>query len=74
MTYTLTQLRADIYQVVDKVLKTGVPAVVERNGKFLKIVPVEAPSRLDRLKPHPDYIVGDPGGLVHLDWSREWKS
>jgi hypothetical protein len=32
----------DIYRILDQVLETGVPVEIERHGKLLKIVPVEA--------------------------------
>lgn len=68
-----TKLRQNIFQVLDQVLETGVPVEVERNGKKLKIVAVERPSKLDGLQPHPGTVIGDPEDLVHLDWFREWK-
>lgn len=71
--YTATQLRQEIYKVLDTVLETGVPVEVERRGRALRISAVEAPDKLDRLAPHPDYIVGDPEELVHLDWSAKWR-
>ena len=75
MKITASRLRANIYQVLDQVLETGVPIQIERRGRRLKIVPADEPprSKLDRLDPHPDAIVGDPQDLVHLDWSSGWK-
>jgi len=29
-------------------------------------------NKLDNLEPH-DAIVGDPEGIVNIDWSKEWK-
>ena len=59
---------------MDKVFKTGVSIEIERHGKRLLICPAEPLSKLDRLEDHPEFIVGDPDDLVHLDWSSEWKS
>ena len=70
---TASQLRENVYRILDEVLETGVPVEIERKGRRVRIVPVAPPSRLDRLQPHPDYVVGDPEELVHLDWSAEWK-
>jgi len=67
-----TQLRQNIYQVLDEVLKTGVPIEIKRRGKVLKIMPKKKVSKLGCLKKH-DCINGDPESLVHLDWSKEWK-
>src|SRR5688572_6739620 len=41
MTITATTLRADLYRVIDNVLKTGVPVEVELRGRKVRIVPVE---------------------------------
>jgi hypothetical protein len=55
------------------VLKTGVPAEIQRKGKMLKIVPVEPEDKLKNLEPHPEYLIVDPKSIVHLDWSKEWR-
>ena len=73
MKYSVSALRADLYRLLDRVLETGVPLEVERNGQTLRISPVPTGRRLDRLKPHPGAITGDPEDLVHLDWSDQWR-
>ena len=73
MVLTASKLRENIYRILDEVLETGVPVEIERRGRMLKIVPVEPRGRLANLKPNPDFVVGDPEDLVHLDWSSEWK-
>jgi hypothetical protein len=72
-TYSISRLRADLYRVIDRVLETGEPVEIERNGRRLRIVRAEAAGRLAALRPHPEYISGDPESLVHTDWSGEWK-
>ncbi|MGH9112621.1 MAG: type II toxin-antitoxin system Phd/YefM family antitoxin [Acidimicrobiales bacterium] len=72
-TLTISALRADIYRIIDRVVQTGQPVEVTRKGRRVRIVPVDAPSRLDNLTPHPDDIIGDPEDLVHMDWSDEWR-
>jgi prevent-host-death family protein len=73
MAVTATELRANIYRLIDEVLRSGTPLEVERNGRTVRIVAVEPPSKLDRLQRRPDLVVGDAEALVHLDWSSEWK-
>ena len=63
----------NILQLFDKVLSTGVPVEIERKGKRLLISPAEKRRELDCLKSHPDFIVGNPDDLIHIDWSSEWK-
>lgn len=67
---SITALRNKIFKVVDQVIKTGIPAVIERKNHRLKIVLEEKKSKLDNLKPH-DCIVGDPKDLVKLKVA-EW--
>jgi hypothetical protein len=62
---SLTALRNQLFKVVDGVIKTGIPAEIERNGHKLKIVLEEKKSKLDNLKPH-DCIIGNPDDLVDL--------
>lgn len=75
MTVSATYLRQHVYQLLDQVLATGEPLVIERNGRRLQVVPiVERPwRRIDDIPERNDIIVGDPEDLVHLDWSGEWK-
>ena len=73
MPITASELRQDVYRLLDEVLETGVPLEIERKGRRLRVVPADGPSKLARCSPRPDYIAGDPEDLVHLDWSREWS-
>lgn len=72
---TASQLRANIYRILDQVAETGVPVEIVRRRRRLKIVPADdaQPRKLDRITPRPKVLVGDPEDLVHLDWSKEWK-
>jgi antitoxin (DNA-binding transcriptional repressor) of toxin-antitoxin stability system len=73
MAYSATDLRRDIYRILDRVLETGHAVEVERNGRILRIVPADRLPPTQRLRVIPDLIVGDPAGLEHIDWSAEWK-
>ena len=50
MRVTASKLRANIYNILDEALKTGIPVEVVRNGRILKIVPETKPDKLSRLK------------------------
>lgn len=73
MAISTSELRQNIYRLLDEVLETGVPLEIERKGQRLRIVPADPRSRLDRMVGHPDFIVGDPDELVHIDWSEHWR-
>ena len=67
---SLTALRKNLYQVIDHVLATGVPAEIQRKGKKLLIAPLGAKvSKLSRLKKRKG-IIGNPQDLVHLELSQ----
>jgi antitoxin (DNA-binding transcriptional repressor) of toxin-antitoxin stability system len=68
-----TRLRENLYKLLDEALASGETIEVERKGRILRIVPDRPGSKLDRLIPHPDAVIGDPGDLVHLDWSECWN-
>lgn len=72
MKVTASQLRADIYNILDRSLATGAPVEVVRRGRVLKIVPEPAPGKLKRLKKR-NCLAGDPEAIVHLDWLGEWS-
>ena len=65
MALTASKLRENIYKILDQILETGVPVEIERDGKILRISPVEPPSKLENLRPRK-YLRGDPEDLVHL--------
>lgn len=73
MIINTSKLRANIYNVLDKVIETGVAVEIHRKGRILKIVPVESPSKLSNLRKHD--VLGVPfEDIVRMDWSDQWKS
>lgn len=71
--YTPTQLRANLYALLDQVLDSGTPLEVVRRGRVLRIVPDQEGDPLLRIRTNPALINGDPEELVELDWSGEWN-
>ena len=70
-TVTPTQLRTNIYNLLDEVLKTGLPLEIKKGDKKLRIVPVDEIDKLKNLVTRPDVIQGDPDDLVEIDWMDE---
>lgn len=70
-TVTPTQLRTNIYNLLDEVLKTGLPIEIKKGDKKLRIVPVDEVDKLKNLVVRPDVIQGDPDDLVEIDWIDE---
>lgn len=74
MSMSLTQLRANLYQIVDEIIKTGKPVEIKRHGQLVKIVSIKpTQGKLARLEKHPGTIIGDPDEIIHIDWSKNWN-
>jgi len=70
-TVSPTELRSNIYKLLDDVLNSGVPLEVNKGGKLLRIIPVAKSNKLANLKSRPDSIVGNPDDLVGIRWEKE---
>ena len=68
---TPTELRANIFRLLDEVLKTGIPLEVRKGGKKLRIVTVEKVDKFHNLVARPHVIQGDPEQLVEISWEDE---
>lgn len=66
-------LRADLYNLLDRVLDTGEPLEIERQGQILRIVPARASLWTDRLPRREGVVTGDSDDLVNQDWSDTWN-
>ncbi len=67
-------LRANIYNILDEILASGQSVEIERKGRRLRIEPDKQPSKLDRLRPFPEFEVIDSDDFPDLHWDSEWKS
>lgn len=70
-TVTATELRGNVYQLLDEVLHNGLPIEVKRGDRRLRIVPIEETDKLQRLAYRPEVIWGDPEDLILLNWEGE---
>ena len=74
MAITASQLRQDVYRLLDKTVDTGRPLEVRRKGHILRIISEPATGgKLNSLVSHA-CINGDPEDIVHIDWSDSWNS
>jgi hypothetical protein len=73
MVITPSQLRQNIYRLLDRVCESGLPIDIKCKGKMLRIALLEKTNKLDDLKERP-CIVGDPQEIVEIDWSRAWSN
>ena len=65
MTITPTQLRANLYKILDQVIETQQPIEILRNGQVLKLTIASQKSRrkMANLQAHPGTILGDAAGV-----------
>ncbi len=67
-TISVTELRNNIYNLLEEVLTTGVPLEVKKGKRKLRIAPVEPVDKFADMEFQPDVINGDPEELVHIEW------
>lgn len=73
MSLSLTELRNNLYKVVDQVIETGIPVEVTRNNHKIKIILADGPSKLERLSERKNIFNDDPESFVHCNWISEWS-
>ena len=69
-----TELRANVYKILDEVLATGQPRAVRRKGQLVLIQPASGPRlRLADL-PKREGLACTPDELIGTSWEREWEA
>jgi hypothetical protein len=70
---TPSELRQNLYNLLDQVILTGKPIEIKRGNKVLKIS-VELPkAKLDNLKTR-DVLNCEPDEIINNNWEKEWKA
>ncbi len=71
---TPSQLRENVYNILDQVVASGKPVSIRRRGVVLQIVPPQVKGRLNHIKKRVVFRKGvNPDSIIHCDWSHEWK-
>ncbi len=70
-TITATELRSNIYKILDEVLTTGIPVEINKKGKKLRLIPIEKSKKLQNLISRPEAIKGDPDDIADISWEKE---
>lgn len=80
-TLTATQLRSNLYRIIDEIFETGKSIEVTKKGRSVLISPVPPKNKkkkkkyvdkISLIEPR-DILNCDPKEIVHIDWSKEWK-
>ena len=73
MLVTPTQLRQNLYSLLDQLIQTGQPIEIKRKNKVLKIIVEPPKSKLDNLKKR-DVLNCEPDEIINNNWEEEWKA
>ncbi len=65
-TLSITTLRQNLYQVVDEIIATGDPVVIERKGSRVLLILEQKGSKFANLKKH-QCVNGDLNELVDME-------
>lgn len=66
-TISPTELRENIYQLLDRVLETGVPIEIKYRGKKLCLIPMPNIDKFQDLEYRPEIIRAAPEDLIHIE-------
>lgn len=70
MAITASDLRQNVYRILDEALATGKPVDIVRRGQRLRIVPER--DKLATLKKR-NLFVGEVEDVIGMDWSKYWN-
>jgi antitoxin (DNA-binding transcriptional repressor) of toxin-antitoxin stability system len=77
MRVTPTELRKNIYALLDRVIETGEPLEIDRKGVTLEVVAPKPSSKLSKLEAAKsrakEIWVGDPNDIFTIDLLEEWR-
>ncbi len=71
MTITPTDLRKNLFKLLDEVISSGKTLEINRNGTIVKIVPPKKISKFDKLQKH-DTMLCLPKDIIENSWEKEW--
>ena len=72
VTVTASKPREDVYNLIDQVLESGKPVVIERKGHRLLLILEKKEPKLFRLVKRC-ILPGDAESIVHRDWLKDWN-
>ena len=70
---TPSELRRNLYNLLDQVILTGKPVEIKRKNKVLKIIIEQPKLKLDNLKKR-EVMNCMPDEIIYNDWEKEWKA
>jgi len=70
---TATELRANLYRVLDEVAATGVPREIKRGDRILLILPATPPQRKLEDLPKREVLGCPIDELIETSWEEHWQ-
>ena len=70
---TPSELRQNLYNLLDQVILTGKPIEIKRKNKVLKIIIEQPKIKLDNLKKR-DVMNCKPDEIINNNWEKEWEA
>ncbi len=70
---TATELRTNVYRVLDRILETGVAQEILRGGAKLLIIPAGDRHRRLEDRPRRDGLNCTLDELIATSWEKEWS-
>jgi len=70
---TPSELRQNLYNLLDQVILTGKPVEIKRKNKVLKIIIEQPKIKLDNLKKR-DVMNCKPDEIINNNWEKEWEA
>jgi len=70
---TPSELRQNLYNLLDQVIHTGKPIKIKRGNNILKIIVEQPKSKLDNLIKR-DVLNCAPDEIINNNWEQEWKA
>ncbi len=72
MQITATQLRQNVYKILDDIFEKGTQVEIKRKGAVFKLTFDQTASKLKNLKKRK-VLTSSPSDIIHMDWSTEWR-
>jgi hypothetical protein len=69
---TATELRANLYRVLDEVAETGIPREIKRGERILLILPATPPQRKLEDLPRREVLGCTIDELIETSWDEHW--
>lgn len=70
---TATELRSNVYRILDQILETGQPQEIDRKGSKILLVPVDQKRQRLKNRPKRTGLNCTIDELVETSWEKAWK-